>query len=282
MSSKLPSDARVSMPNLMRRLDRLVGPSLIALIAGLWITTRMDATTTSENGQTAIAAHDDGVISFAQEQYHGEVVLENGDTLRLFILGPDPTRVSDVEVQTLAATVRTAEGDAVSVELAPSPQPEDRPGRTSQFVGRLPAEFAVAPSEISVPALRLKEARYRLVFPLAQQPHVKMPEKLLDSAERDLYLTAGGRYTAADVAANGQMTASQRYQGFQARHDVNPQPGDLLCPITRTKANPSCTWIIDGSRYSFCCPPCIDEFLRVAKSEPEQLLKPHAYRMRDE
>jgi hypothetical protein len=111
---------------------------------------------------------------------------------------------------------------------------------------------------------------------------VEMPEKLLDSAERDLYLTAGGRYTAADIAANGRMTASQKYQGFRARHDLNPQPGDLLCPITRTKANPSCTWIIDGSRYSFCCPPCIDEFVNIAKSDPDQLLTPQRYRLRGE
>jgi hypothetical protein len=111
---------------------------------------------------------------------------------------------------------------------------------------------------------------------------VEMPVKVLDDAERDLYLTPGGKYTAADIAANGRMTASQRYKGFHARHDANPQPGDLLCPITQTKANPACTWTIDGSHYSFCCPPCIDEFLVLAKSDPDRILTPQAYRMRRE
>jgi hypothetical protein len=114
------------------------------------------------------------------------------------------------------------------------------------------------------------------------QSGVEMPVKVLDDAERDLYLTPGGKYTAADIAANGRMTASQRYRDFHARHDANPQPGDLLCPITQTKANPSCTWTIDGSRYSFCCPPCIDEFLLLAKSDPERILTPQAYKLRPE
>ena len=83
---------------------------------------------------------------------------------------------------------------------------------------------------------------------------------------------------AADIAANGQATASQRYAGFQAKHDTNPQPGDLLCPITGTKANPRCSWVINGAEYFFCCPPCIDEFVRLAKQgqslpSPDRLVK---------
>ena len=101
--------------------------------------------------------------------------------------------------------------------------------------------------------------------------------QLSDEAERVLYLTPGGRYTEADIAANGPILPSQRYRGFQARHDFNPQSGDTLCPISRTKANSACTWIIGGQTYEFCCPPCIDELVRLAKEQPGQLLPRSAY-----
>lgn len=97
---------------------------------------------------------------------------------------------------------------------------------------------------------------------------------LSEQAERTLYLTPAGAYTRADIAANGTDLPSRRYRGFQAQHDFNPQPGDLLCPITRTKANPACTWIIGGQTYYFCCPPCIDELVRLAKEQPERLSMP--------
>jgi hypothetical protein len=96
-------------------------------------------------------------------------------------------------------------------------------------------------------------------------------------AERALYLVPAGRYTKADISANGPQLPSQHYQGFQARHDFQPKPGDALCPISRTKANPRCTWIIDGETYQFCCPPCIDELVRLAKEHPSELRPPSAY-----
>lgn len=105
-----------------------------------------------------------------------------------------------------------------------------------------------------------------------------MPAKVLGDRERELYFEPGGRYTAADIAANGHETPSVRYADFRASHDFDPQPGDLLCPVTRTKANPDCWWIIGGVRYEFCCPPCIDEYVQLAKERPEDLQDPEAFR----
>lgn len=104
-----------------------------------------------------------------------------------------------------------------------------------------------------------------------------MPTQLPESEERELHLSPGGKYTLADIAANGQLMPSQKYRGFQARHDYEPAIGDWLCPITRTKANESCTWTVNGHVYQFCCPPCIDEFVRLAKQDPDRLLAPDAY-----
>lgn len=105
----------------------------------------------------------------------------------------------------------------------------------------------------------------------------EMPRPVVDAEERELYLTAGGAYTEADIAANGPTLPSQKYRGFRANHDLQPRPGDRLCPITRTKADPNCAWIIAGRTYEFCCPPCIAEFVRAAKEKPEQLQPPEAF-----
>jgi len=105
----------------------------------------------------------------------------------------------------------------------------------------------------------------------------QMPAQLPESEEQQLHLSPGGKYTMADIEANGRMVPSQKYRVFQARHDYNPVIGDRLCPVTRTKANDSCTWTINGHVYQFCCPPCIDEFVWLAKQHPNPLLPPEAY-----
>ena len=92
--------------------------------------------------------------------------------------------------------------------------------------------------------------------------------------ERQLYFTAGGAYSRADIAANGRLTPTQKYRGLRTRHDLNPRPGDAICPITRTKADRDCTWIVSGHTFSFCCPPCIDEFVRRAKESPAAVGSP--------
>jgi hypothetical protein len=104
-----------------------------------------------------------------------------------------------------------------------------------------------------------------------------MPTKVEDAEERELYLTPGGKYTRADIEANGHTTPSRQYRDFRASHDFNPRRGDVLCPITRTKAHPDCTWIIAGKRYAFCCPPCIDEFVKMAKEQPEKVEPPERF-----
>jgi hypothetical protein len=47
--------------------------------------------------------------------------------------------------------------------------------------------------------------------------------------------------------------------------------------VSRTKADPACHWVIAGAVYQFCCPPCIDEFVRQAKEQPEPMMPPENY-----
>ena len=109
--------------------------------------------------------------------------------------------------------------------------------------------------------------------PAAAKTGQKKPQDPL----RVLFLMPGGRYTKADIKANGNKTVSEKYPGFMAAHDAKPRPGDRVCPITDTKANPKLTWVVGGRTYQFCCPPCVVEFVRKAKTDPKSIKAPDAY-----
>lgn len=99
----------------------------------------------------------------------------------------------------------------------------------------------------------------------------------LSAADRELFLTPGGAYTAADIQANGNTGVYQKYPDFVAAHDAKPKPGDRVCPISETKANPKLTWVVGGKTYAFCCPPCVAEFVTLAKKNPKAIKAPTAY-----
>ena len=63
----------------------------------------------------------------------------------------------------------------------------------------------------------------------------------------------------------------------KAADKPKPKPGDKVCPITLTKANPKFSWVIGGQTYEFCCPPCIDEYMLLAKTSPKEVLDPSEY-----
>ena len=114
---------------------------------------------------------------------------------------------------------------------------------------------------------------------LDQPEHNAMPAAYAGTEieYQQLYMTPGGAYTRDDIESNGNTTPMQKYPAFKARHDITPRPGDHLCPVTRTKADPRCAWTIGGREYQFCCPPCIDEFVRLAKQKPNRINPPEHY-----
>ena len=131
-----------------------------------------------------------------------------------------------------------------------------------------------------MPNIVIAGERFRLGFstePATDHNSEGMPTKVADEQERELYLTPGGLYTQEDIAANGSVTVSQKFKGVMAAHDLHPKEGDMLCPITFTKANPKFTWIVGGKPYQFCCPPCVDEFVATAKREPTAIKDPDDY-----
>jgi hypothetical protein len=214
--------------------------------------------------------HGGTIVSLGRDSYHVEAIVTETGELRLYTLASDETRVMDVEIQDLVGYVKESGGsDSTPVEIKAQPQPGDAQGKSSLFVAQLPESLVGTAVEIAIPSIKIAGERFRLGFSTKSDDHgeAAMPDKVADDAERELYLTPGGIYTQADIEANSNMTASQKFKGFMAKHDMHPKPGDKICPVTMTKANPACAWIVAGKKYEFCCPPCVDEFVSWAKSE---------------
>lgn len=227
-------------------------------------------------------AHGGNVVEIGRDNYHAEAVSESGGALRLYLLGRDEARVLEVEPQTLTAYAKP-EGatDAAAITFNPDPQTDDAKGKTSRFLAKLPADLAGKPLEVTVPNIRIAGERFRFSFSTVAAGHDDgLPPKVAGAEEKALYLTPGGKYTEADIKANGGVTASEKFRGEKASHNLKARPGEPVCPVTLTKANAKFTWVVGGKAYQFCCPPCVDEFVTLAKEHPEQIKEPEEYQKR--
>lgn len=225
-------------------------------------------------------AHGGTIVPLGRDSYHVEPVFERGGVVRLYLLGADETRVQEIERQSLKAFVKAAgTTEALEFRFEPEPQEGDEEGTTSRFRGALPPALVGRRVEVTIPMMRIEGERFRVGFAsaVAAGADEAMPDTLPADEAARLFLTPGGRYTAADIEANGRRTGEQKFADFSPRHDLKPKPGERICPITLTKANPECSWIIGGRTYEFCCPPCVEEFLQLAKDHPDRIEEPEAY-----
>lgn len=228
-------------------------------------------------------AHGGIIIPIGADSYHAEAVVEKDGLFRLFMLGADETRIHEVDIQSVKAYVKASgETDAIPIDMTATPQDGDTAGKTSQFVGKIPESAIGRAIDVTIPNMRIGTERFRVGFTTAVQVHdTGMPAGVTGEEEQKLYFTAGGKYTEADIKANGTLTAGAKFKGFMSKHDMNPKPGELICPVTFTKANPKVEWQVNGKKYLFCCPPCVDEFVRMAKEEPDSVLEPGDYIKRE-
>jgi hypothetical protein len=225
------------------------------------------------------SAHGGIIVAIGRDNYHAEAVFEKDGVLRFYTLGNDEAKVMEIEAKPLTAYAKAEGGvEATSFVLEPAPQAGDGQGRTSQFVGKLPRDLWGQRVEVTIPTIAIGGERFRVGFQSVEDVHQEaaLPKGVNDTEK--LFLTPGGLYTEADIQANGGVTASEKFRGFQPSHDVKTRPGDKICPVTRTKANAACTWVIGSKTYEFCCPPCVEEFLTLAKEKPEEVKEPEAYR----
>lgn len=210
----------------------------------------------------------------------------NGGRLRITLLEADETTLLAIPATELTVELTRLHGNnpATAVQLKAVSQPGEPAGRASTFEGQIPPALDDVPVQVSL-SLPSDQKVVRVSFPAAWhlfEPTVGasgngMPSAVSASDAQSLYLTPGGRYTAADIEANGRTTGPLKYAGFQALHNTSPRPGQRICPITKTVANPRVSWIIGGKKYLFCCPPCVDEFLKRAKKQPSALKPPDSY-----
>ncbi len=227
-------------------------------------------------------AHGGTLVSLGRDSYHAEAVFEKNGTVRLYMLGKDEARIQEVETQDLAAYV-TPEGvsEADKMTFRPDPQPGDAKGKTSLFVATLPKDLLGKRVQVTVNNINVNGERFRIAFSnavAAADGHgAQMPAKKGSAEEQALFLSPGGLYTDADIKANGSTVPSVKYAGIRAQHDDNPKAGEKICPISKTKANPRFTWVVGGKTYEFCCIPCIEEFVHIAKERPGEIRDPSAY-----
>ena len=88
----------------------------------------------------------------------------------------------------------------------------------------------------------------------------------------------GDRQVPQDLLAKmlGNVTASQKFKGMKSTH-ADAVAGEKVCPIFGTRPNAKFTWVVNGKPYEFCCPPCVDEFVKAAKESPASIKEPGDY-----
>jgi hypothetical protein len=219
--------------------------------------------------------------------YHIEAQLDPSGALTLYIYGQREKQLAPLDTAGLETGLEVwaiCEGEGrISLPMRARPYPTDPTGTASRFVGR----FARRPDQIRVGlslTVPIDGRTYRVQWrpeDISPGPSgdgaAAMPVAASSDEAQRLFLTPGGVYTPADIAANGRMTATQKYGDQMSSHNPHPAPGDRICPITDTLANPRFAWTVGGKIYLFCCPPCIEEFVRKAKTAPGTIRAPEAY-----
>lgn len=213
--------------------------------------------------------------------HHVELLREQGGKIHLFLLGEDERELRPASAAKITAYVRPdGATESLPLELSAAPQPGEPAGFASAFTGTLPPAMRSSHAVLSC-TLPLSDRVYRVHFSLEPaEPHEEtpaMPAALPSDVQSTLYRNPAGGYSRADIEANGLAAPQEKYRSMTPRHNPRPARGERVCPITQTKADARFSWIIGGKRYLFCCPPCIDEFVQRARTEPGAIRQPEAY-----
>jgi hypothetical protein len=260
----------------------------VSIGAMLWLNKIGENHTPTSSGASAPAAeghmetkiHSANIQSFGNN--HVEAALAQSGKLTIHFYGTEEKQLEpmDIAIPPEASLLPTGE-DPMPLEISPVPYPGELEGMSSRFVGETTLRLGSVGLTLTIPyqgrTYRVQWRPENLAPGAVEGGDASMPQAVGSDEARKLFLTPGGKYTQADIEANGKTTATAKYGSKMSMHNAHPRAGDSLCPITDTVANPRFIWIIDGKKYSFCCPPCIEEFVRKAKETPETIKSPESY-----
>ena len=215
------------------------------------------------------------VLGRGDAHYHAELLVEPSGVVRLYTLGNDASEAVAAEPQLLMAKARPAgaEGEQDLV-FRPVAGPG---GSATEFLGRIPSEAVAARVQVRVAGLKIRGEAFDFAVSWESGRTDAEVRAAYEADQRKLYLTAGEKYTAADIAATGRTTAAAKYRGHPPAHGDPARPGERVCPVTGLKAAEVLVWWIGGEQYLFCCQPCIDEFVSLAKDRPAEVRPPATY-----
>ena len=245
-----------------------------------------DATTSGSKPAPKIGEHGDdgkheagphGGTIFEFGKYHGEFLVDHKlKQATVYILDDKINNAAPIAAEKFSLSIKNPQ---FQTELKAEPQKADPKGRSSKFTVTHPNFGKEQLFEGAVSGV-VDGKPYSVDF--KEEKHEGHEEAIgsgtkADAKEAAIYLKPGGIYTEADIKANGNTTVSAKYKGLKVSHDIKPMAGEKLCPVTLTKSNEKLTWIIGGKSYEFCCPPCVEEFVELAKTSPEEIKEPETY-----
>jgi hypothetical protein len=174
-----------------------------------------------------VAPHGGRVVSLERgdAHYHAELVVEPSGVVRLYLLGPDPTVALPIESQLIIAKIKPDDsGEVHDVVIRTDPAATTVDGQTTALIGRLPGEAVAQRFVFRVQGLRVRGESFDFDITWEAGEGTEMAVAY-EADQRRIYLSAGGKYTEADIAASGRTTAAARYRGHRAGHGTQLRSG---------------------------------------------------------
>lgn len=223
--------------------------------------------------------HGGPLAEWGDHQFHAEFTVDHETgTAVVYVLDRNATAAVPIAAKQLTLSLKLNE--PTTLTLAPKPQPGDPAGKASAFEGRHEALRTIRRLTGTVGG-QFDGSRYSGAFAQAAHGDDQHAEPKTPTGptprETELFLTPGGIYTQADVEKNGRAVPSVKFAGASFEHADDLKPGDRVCPITVNKADDNCKWWVNGKEYTFCCPPCLEKFVKQAKQTPEKIKEPGEY-----
>lgn len=243
-----------------------------------------------------VGPHKGDLVELGNEEYHAEIVHGEGGLVSVYVLDSHATVAVPIDATEVTINI-THDGMAEQFKLPAVPETSDPMGKSSRFqlqdadlAGDLDHEGVAAKLVLNINGKqytgKIEHKHAKGAGAAHEHGHTNTHSTIEKEAvggtpfEQELYLTPGGIYTSADIAANGNTVPSVKFKGIHWAHD-DAVVGDKICPVTSNKSDAKCNWIVNEKTYDFCCNPCIDKFVKWAKTSPEKIKDPETYVLKE-